>query len=126
MTLTDDSFWLGQERITGGDFNTPADWALGAGWSIVGGQAVKVGGGGSFLQQNGILDTDRIFRTVFDMASASSAINVVLGASFDTVTPIMGENITSDICTANDNFAFQGGGDYTINSVSSKHFIEVA
>ena len=121
----------GTELVTNSTFDTASDWTLDAGWSITGGQIIKVSGTGNSKNAYATLSTPliagRSYLVTLDVSAVyavvvgfGSSVNV-LGNTFTGLTT--GTNTLSFIASGNHTVvAFIGHNAYTItvNSISLK------
>ena len=121
----------GTELVTNSTFDTASDWTLDAGWSITGGQIIKVSGTGNAKNAYATLSTPliagRSYLVTLDV-SAVYAVQVGFGSSVNalgnTFTGLTtGTNTLSFIASGNHTVvAFKAHNAYTItvNSISLK------
>ena len=121
----------GTELVTNSTFDTASDWTLAAGWSITGGQIIKVSGTGNAKNAYATLSTPliagRSYLVTLDVSAVysvqvgfGSSVNA-LGNTFAGLTT--GTNTLSFIASGNHTVvAFKGHNAYTItvNSISLK------
>jgi hypothetical protein len=121
----------GTELVTNSTFDTASDWTLDAGWSITGGQIIKVSGTGNSKNAYATLSTPliagRSYLVTLDVSAVyavvvgfGSSVNV-LGNTFTGLTT--GTNTLSFIASGNHTVvSFTGHNAYTItvNSISLK------
>ena len=121
----------GTELVTNGTFDTASGWTLDAGWSITGGQIIKVSGTGNAKNAYATLSTPliagRSYLVTLDVSAVyavqvgfGSSVNA-LGNNFSGLTT--GTNTLSFIASGNHTVvAFKGHNAYTItvNSISLK------
>jgi hypothetical protein len=116
--------WLGSELVVNGGFDADTDWTKGTGWTIAGGTATKVGGGGTELKQSGILAAATSYRVSHTMISTTGAMNLVMGGTFHPAGVTIGVNTAVRLSGAGADLGFQGGADYDLDDVSCKRILE--
>jgi hypothetical protein len=116
--------WLGGELVVNGGFDADTDWTKGTGWTISGGTATKIGGGGTELKQSGILTAATSYRISHTVISTTGAMNLVMGGTFHPAGVTVGVNTTVRLSGAGADLGFQGGADYDIDNISAKRILE--
>jgi len=130
FTLTDDG-WIGQEKIIGGDFNTPSDWTTTGSASVSGGLGLVDGtGGNSLILQDALTDGLTYI--------ASFTANIIIDSTNSAVWNNSGATLYTPILQGSNNFSFTQNnvsgnylfranvGSYEVDNASVKQLIEIA
>jgi hypothetical protein len=88
---------LGSELVTNGTFDADTDWTKGAGWTISGGVANKVGGTGRLSQLSASVVAGRTYQAQFTVVSVTVAGS---GVGIDVGGTIFGSYTTAGTYTA--------------------------
>lgn len=123
--------WLGEDFLTNGSFDTDTDWTKGAGWSISGGQAVKVNTSENSLLYQSVVRPSN-YRVTVDLENVTGrGVIFYNGPSYSTEISASGVS-TFDVENFNISYAFftintdNIDTAAVINSVSAKRLLKTA
>lgn len=117
---------LGSNMIINSDFSAAgANWAGGAGWSVIAGSATHASAGGaSALSQGGLTIGVMYKATVYSPNPV--AFNAVFGGTYQSITWNGNVGTAFGVCTSSTTFGVQGGGDITITKVVVQPVLGIA